>query len=117
MILIVFVMIAGVVSSTVLAAPMGDGVTITTTGGTTQTGVPGSVVNYQLTVTNAGTAELTVTVSANSTGGWNTPTVVPGTFSLPVEGSQEIIVSVPIPATATTGQNDVSTVVFEGHCE
>lgn len=109
MIFIIFVMIAGMVSFTATAAPMGASATITA-GKTTKSGVPGSIVNYKVTVTNNEATEATVKLTAVSTGGWNTPVVVPDTVVLQGLGSQEVIVSVPIPDTATTGQNDVSTV-------
>lgn len=108
-IVFIFVMIAGMVSFTATAAPMGASATITAEK-TTKSGVPGSTVNYKVTVTNNEATEVTVKLTAVSTQGWNTPVVVPDTVTLQGSGSQEVIVSVPIPDAATTGQNDVSVV-------
>lgn len=106
---IICLMVASVLAYTVQAAPMGASVTVTS-GKTQKSGVPGSTVNYRLTITNNEAADLPVKINAVSTGGWNNPVVVPDSFTLAGNGSQEVTVSVPIPDTATNGQNDVATV-------
>jgi len=101
-------MVAGMISSTVAAAPAGASVSIDVP--KQQSGVPGSTVKYKITISNNEAVEAALKINAVSSGGWNTPVVVPDVFTLAARGSQEVVVNVPIPDTATTGQNDVSTV-------
>ena len=77
-------------------------------------GIPGSVVTYELTVTsNDPTNTINVNVSAVSAGGWSAPVIVPSTFNLAPLKSRVIAINVPIPADATDGQNDIATVYFK----
>ncbi|HOW91817.1 MAG TPA: hypothetical protein PK883_05815 [Anaerolineaceae bacterium] len=107
--LVIVMMIASVIANTVNAAPMGAGVTIDS-GKTSKTGQPGSTVKYKLTITNTDAAAIDVKLSAVSAGGWNNPVVVPDALTLAGNSSQEVVVNVPIPGSAVSGQNDVTAV-------
>lgn len=97
------------------AAPRGAGVTVTADN-TAKSGIPGSIVTYTLTIENTTADAADITVSASSAGGWTAPVVVPNAFNLAATGdpsaSTIVSVSVPIPASATSGQNDVTTVTI-----
>ncbi len=107
--LVIVMMIASVIANTVNAAPMGAGVTIDS-GKTSKTGLPGSTVKYKLTITNTDAAAIDIKLSAVSAGGWNDPVVVPDALTLAGNSSQEVVVNVPIPGSAVSGQNDVTAV-------
>lgn len=109
MLVLITMMMAGMISSTVAAAPAGASVSIDVPK-TSKSGVPGSTVKYKITISNNEAVDADLKINAVSSGGWNTPVVVPDVFTLTASGSQEVVVNVPIPDTATTGQNDVSTV-------
>jgi len=106
---IVSLLAAGLIFNTVAAAPRGASVSVSAAK-TSKSGVPGSTVNYRLTLTNNEAADTAVKISVVSTGGWSTPVVVPAEFTLAASASEEVVVNVPIPETAITGQNDVATV-------
>ena len=116
LILFICLLVAGMLSYTAAAAPAGASVSIDAAK-TSKSGVPGSTVNYKLTIHNLEAADSTVKVNAVSTGGWNNPVVVPAEFNLPASSSQEVVVSVPIPETATAGQNDVATVYVRDNAD
>ena len=103
---------------TAIAAPLYAGVNVTADS-TAKSGIPGSVVTYTITVENTTTDATNITVSANSASGWTAPVVNPSALSLapktppadppPTKG---VVTSVPIPPTATSGQNDITTVTI-----
>jgi hypothetical protein len=109
---LITMMMAGMISSTVAAAPAGESVLIDVPE-TSKSGVPGSTVTYTITISNNELVDVDLKINAVSSGGWNKPVVVPDEFTLAVSDSQEVVVNVPIPVTATTGQNDVSIVKIE----
>ena len=76
-----------------------------------KSGIPGSVVAYTLTITNTDPVLLEIEVS--STSGWPLPSIVPSTLTLTAAGSQVVTINVPVPSSATTGQNDVATIVVK----
>jgi hypothetical protein len=77
-----------------------------------KSGIPGSVVSYKLTVKNSSGAPVTLTFSASTVGGWDVPTF--SQSSLPLPDATPVVVEVyaPIPSTATTGQNNVASIVI-----
>jgi hypothetical protein len=101
--LIVSLLALGLIFSTVIAAPAGASVSIDAAK-TTKSGVPGSTVNYKLTLNNNEAADAAIKVSAVNTAGWSN-IVDLSDFTLAASGSQEVVVSVAIPDTAITGQN------------
>jgi hypothetical protein len=101
--LIVSLLALGLIFSTVIAAPAGASVSIDAAK-TTKSGVPGSTVNYKLTLNNNEAADAAIKVSAVNTAGWSN-IVDLADFTLAASGSQEVVVSVAIPDTAITGQN------------
>ncbi len=84
-----------------------------------KSGIPGSVVTYTLTLNNNGDGAIdeTLTLAASTAGGWPVPTIVPSSLTLLAGTSQQVTINVPIPATATTGQNDVATIAITGASE
>jgi hypothetical protein len=72
------------------------------------TDVPGSMVDYTVTVTNTGTVSETYNLSA--TGVWAT-SVSPMSVSLDVGEAMDFTVSVMIPTNAPNGDSDVTTVL------
>ncbi len=114
--LVIIMMIASVIASTVNAAPMGASVTIGS-GKTSKSGLPGSTIKYKLTITNNEAAAIDVKLSAVSTGGWNDPVVVPDALTLDGNSSQEVVVNVPIPGSALSGQNDVTAVYVKDNAD
>jgi hypothetical protein len=101
--IIVSLLALGLVFSTVVAAPTGASVSISTPK-TTKSSVPGSTVNFKLTINNAEAVDTAVKVSAVNTAGWSSIVDV-ADFTLVASGSQEVVVSVAIPDAATAGQN------------
>jgi hypothetical protein len=77
-----------------------------------KSGVAGSVVTYALTITYiSGTDPVNFTVSVASISGWTpAPTVEQPTVSLTPGNSAKITIDVPVPTTATNGQNDKQSV-------
>ena len=75
-----------------------------------KSGIPGSVVTYKLTATNNTGAPVSLTFSAATVGGWDTPTFNQSSLSLSDATPAEIEIYVPIPSTATSGQNNVATI-------
>lgn len=103
---------------TAIAAPLYAGVNVTADS-TAKSGIPGSVVTYTITVENTTTDATNITVSANSASGWTAPVVNPSALSLapktdPADpaSTKSVVISVPIPSTATSGQNDITTVTI-----
>lgn len=98
-----------------LAAPRGASVSVSPDA-TEKSGLPGSIVTYQLTVTNTSADATNITISAASASGWADPVVVPEDLTLAASGdpaaSTTVSISVPIPTTATSGQNDITTVTI-----
>jgi uncharacterized membrane protein len=72
-------------------------------------GTPGQVLLYSHTVQNRGTASDTYTLTANSNAGWAS-TVAPLTVTLSPGARAAVLVTVIIPADATPGSQDVTTV-------
>ncbi|MCB8923715.1 MAG: right-handed parallel beta-helix repeat-containing protein [Ardenticatenaceae bacterium] len=71
--------------------------------------LPGAMVTYQHTVTNTGNVTETFALESSSSQGWVTA-VTPNTLDLPPGSHADVTVSVTIPAGATTGTIDVTTV-------
>jgi len=98
-----------------LAAPRTASVSVTPDDAD-KSGLPGSIVTYQLTVTNTSAEPTNITVTASSASGWTDPVVVPADLTLAAAGdpaaSTTVSISVPIPSTATSGQNDITTVTL-----
>lgn len=76
-------------------------------------GVPGSVITYELTVTNNSTESVQLSVSAVSASGWPAPVIVPASFQLDGGKSRSVIINLPIPSEAADGQNDITTIYFK----
>ena len=93
------------------AATLATGVTATMDS-YAKSGIPGSVVTYTLTlITNP--EDVTLELTASTTGGWPSPSIVPSTVPLDANVSQAVTINVPIPSSATSGQNDVATIVVK----
>ena len=84
-----------------------DGITATVDSNA-KSGIPGSVVSYSLTITN--TDPVTLDITASTAGEWESPTIIPATLILTDPGSQVVTIQVPIPSSATSGQNDLTTI-------
>lgn len=95
----------GMTTLNTYAAPLNDEVPVDSK---SKSGLPGSVVTYTLSI--PGEAGQTMNVSANSTSGWNSPTVVPNTITFGANETKTVRVNVPIPVGATEGQSDITTV-------
>jgi len=102
---------AAFIPLTVLAAPLHADVDISADD-TTKTGLPGSVVQFTLTLHNNTAGDLTLAGIATTAGGWTAPTLFPAAFTVATGADQFVTVNAPIPADATNGQNDVVTVTF-----
>lgn len=76
---------------------------------TAKSGIPGSVVSYSLTLVTDG-APVNLTLTASTAGDWPDPSFVPSTVALETDVPLNIQVNVPIPSTATVGQNDIATI-------
>jgi hypothetical protein len=102
----------------VYAKPQAAGLT-TSMDSQSKSGIPGSVVTYTLTLdnTSVGAVDEMLTLAASTAGGWPVPTIVPSAFTLLAGTSQLVTINVPIPSTASTGQNDVATIVVTGASE
>jgi hypothetical protein len=98
------------VDPTATTAPE-PGYTITLDSGA-KSGVPGSVVTYALTITyTSGTDPVDFSVSAASVSGWTPgPTVEQTSVTLTPGNFSKITIDVPVPSTATSGQNDKQSV-------
>jgi hypothetical protein len=73
-----------------------------------KSGIPGSVVTYSLTIANNTAGDLTCAISVSTISGW-TPAPASEQATAPVTAnsmSSAIIIDVPIPSSATSGQND-----------
>ncbi|KPL83732.1 hypothetical protein SE15_00185 [Thermanaerothrix daxensis] len=78
---------------------------------TQKSGPTGSVVFYTLTVVNTGGTDLNLKVVTQGLNTWAV-TTDPLTFTLPIGGQKDVIVAVAVPATATNGATEVTTVQF-----
>ena len=107
---VILVFVAGVITSNTIAATMGASVAISADR-TTRSGQPGSIVTYALSITSD--ADVTVDITAESTAGWNTPAVVPGSLELQAGVPGSVNVNVPIPETAAEGQNDIAVILIK----
>ena len=83
-----------------------------------QSGTPGTTLHYSVVIANGDTvndASITLTASA-ARGVITAPVVIPDTSTTPLtigsSSSATVIVDVPIPSTATAGQNDIITLVI-----
>jgi len=95
----------GMTTLNTYAAPLNDEVPVDSK---SKSGLPGSVITYKLDI--PGEAGQIMNVSANSTSGWNSPTVVPNTITFGANETKTVSVNVPIPVGATEGQSDITTV-------
>jgi hypothetical protein len=102
----------------VFAKPLAAGIS-TSVDSQAKSGIPGSVITYTLTINNTavGAVDEILTLTATTAGGWPIPTIVPSAFTLLAGTSQLVTINVPIPSTATTGQNDVATILITGSSE
>jgi hypothetical protein len=102
----------------VYAKPLAAGIT-TSVDSQAKSGIPGSVITYTLTLNNTavGAVDESLTLTTSTAGGWPIPTIIPSAFTLLAGTSQQVTINVPIPSTATTGQNDVATIVVTGASE
>ncbi len=91
------------------AKPLADAPTYTVDSNA-KFGIPGSVVKYTLTIKNSSGAPVALTLSATTVGGWDPPTFSQASLSLPDDTPVAVEVYVPIPSTATTGQNNIATI-------
>ncbi len=78
-------------------------------------GLPGQVVTYSLTVHNSGTItdSFDLALSGNQ---WNTDSVS-GVGPIPLRGSESVVISVTIPATASLGSQDGVTVTLTSQAD
>lgn len=76
-------------------------------------GVPGSVITYELKVNNNSTDSVQLSVTAVSASGWPAPVIVPASFQLDGGKSRTVTINLPIPSEAADGQNDITTVYFK----
>lgn len=90
---------------------MGEGVfpLVSITPDNAQETLAGETVIYYHTVANEGNGTDTITVTASSNQGW-AATVAPSRVTLPAFSSTQVEVQVVVPAMATTGMVDVTTV-------
>lgn len=112
----VLLLIGAAAPKHVYARPLAAGIT-TSADSQAKSGIPGSVVAYTLTLVNTDPAPVTLTLEGTTAGGWPAPSIVPSSVTL-AEASTEgatksVIVNVPIPSTATAGQNDVATITIK----
>ena len=105
--MLILIVLLGVITTNTVAAPMGASVTIGADK-TASSGQPGSIVTYALSITSD--ADVTVEISAESTSGWTTPGVVPGSLDLQAGVPGAVNVNVPVPETAADGQNDITVI-------
>ena len=94
----------------VTAAPLYASVSVTADS-YAKSGIPGSVVAYTLTLMND--SAITITLEGTTAGGWPAPTIVPSSVTLNGVETKTVVVNVPVPADATTGQNDVATITVK----
>lgn len=75
---------------------------------TARSGIPGSVVSYKITIQNiGGTDPVNFSISVSTISGWTpAPSAEQSSVSIPLGGSASVLIDVPIPTAATTGQND-----------
>jgi hypothetical protein len=113
LVVIVAMFIAGVTApQTASAKPVLAAIT-TSVDSQAKSGIPGSVVAYTLTLNNNDAADAPLTLEASTAGGWPVPSIVPSSLTVGANASQAVIINVPIPATATSGQNDVATILVK----
>lgn len=79
-------------------------------GKTSKSGIPGSIVSYGFDVTNTDATDIDLRFSATSLSGWADAIISPDPLTLPAASTARVSVSVPVPVSATTGQNDITTV-------
>jgi hypothetical protein len=79
-----------------------------------KSGIAGSVVTYTFTVTDLSGADLPLTINAPvSVSGWSpAPTNDQSSLTVPASGSASFSMNVPIPSSATAGQNDIESVTL-----
>ncbi len=97
------------------AAVLYTGVIITPDS-STKSGIPGSTVSYNLTLSLAGAADdesVTLTLAGTNAGTWLTPTIVTPEVTLLGSNPAIVVVIVNVPADATAGQNDVTTITMK----
>ncbi len=94
-----------------LAAPLAADLDITADA-TSKSGLPGSVVQFTLTLKNNMGGDLTLAGTSSTAGGWTAPSLFPDNLTLAAGAEQQVTVNAPIPADAANGQNDVATVTF-----
>jgi hypothetical protein len=78
-----------------------------------KSGIPGSVVSYTVTLAYPEGPGVSVTLDGTTAGGWPAPTIVPAVLTFVDNSPQSVTVNVPVPATATNGQNDVVTILVK----
>ena len=96
----------------VSAKPLAAGVTYSVDS-TAKSGIPGSVVSYTLTLTDTDGTTEPITLEGSTAGGWPAPTIVPASLTLSGTTPQTVIINVPVPSSATAGQNDVATILVK----
>jgi hypothetical protein len=111
----ILVILSVVVLSTVLAKPVSAryrAAITTSVDAHTKSGIPGSVVSYVITLTNADGAGASLSLTGSMVGDWPDPTIIPSTVNFSADGDQNVIVNVPVPTSATAGQFDVTVINF-----
>ncbi|HNR01990.1 MAG TPA: hypothetical protein PKK59_05610 [Anaerolineaceae bacterium] len=99
------VFLLGMMTANTSAAPLSDEVW---TDNASLSGLPGSIVTYTVNITSVAGGSLTV--NADSTAGWTDPAVVPDVLTFAPGETKSVSVNVPIPDTASDGQNDITVV-------
>lgn len=99
------VFLLGMMTANASAAPLSDEVW---TDNASLNGLPGSIVTYTVNITSVTGGSLTV--NADSTAGWTDPAVVPDVLTFAPGETKSVSVNVPIPDTASDGQNDITVV-------
>lgn len=107
-----------ILAAVALALPTLTGIAaslITATATTsTQTGTPGTVLHFPVTIFNGEENEATLSLTATSVlNGWTVTIVGEPTEPVPAGSSIAVIVDVIIPSTATLDQNNVVTLIIE----
>ena len=108
----ILVMLAALVSGQpAMAAPrLQAGTLVVSPAAAAQSGIPGNLVEYTLTVTNNGAAEALINSSVSGNA-WLT-LASPNQLSLAAGAQGSVTVTVAIPGNATPGGTDVATVTF-----
>ncbi len=111
--LVTGMLVAGIFNPhNVSAKPMAAGVTYSVDS-TAKSGIPGSVVSYTLTLTDTDGTTEPITIEGSTAGDWPDPTIVPASLPLSWTTPQTVIINVPVPSSATAGQNDVATILIK----